>query len=129
MPSPPAPPPPPSRSDLSATSPYPSRASHPHIGPRAVACLALSPVVRAAKRRDARCTNAPRRSGDVEPCGPRFGVGSRTEFPLVGGKVALVAQDDYYNTRFSISYKNDESHPPDQVEIGITLPNTPRPDH
>ncbi|KAK2008342.1 hypothetical protein LZ32DRAFT_685501 [Colletotrichum eremochloae] len=49
-------------------------------------------------------------SGDMdnqEPCGSRSGVGNRTEFPLVGGKVALVAQDDYYNTKISISYKND----------------------
>ncbi|KZL82261.1 gpi-anchored protein [Colletotrichum incanum] len=49
-------------------------------------------------------------SGDMdnqEPCGSRAGVGNRTQFPLVGGKVALVAQDDYYNTKISISYKND----------------------
>ncbi|KAK1971945.1 hypothetical protein LY78DRAFT_12244 [Colletotrichum sublineola] len=49
-------------------------------------------------------------SGDMdnqEPCGSRSGVGNRTEFPLIGGKVALVAQDDYYNTKISISYKND----------------------
>ncbi|KAK6224835.1 gpi-anchored protein [Colletotrichum tabaci] len=49
-------------------------------------------------------------SGDMdnqEPCGSRAGVGNRTQFPLVGGKIALVAQDDYYNTKISISYKND----------------------
>ncbi|KAL0937781.1 GPI-anchored protein [Colletotrichum truncatum] len=49
-------------------------------------------------------------SGDMdnqEPCGSRSGVANRTEFPLVGGKVALVAQDDYYNTQISISYSND----------------------
>ncbi|TKW49548.1 hypothetical protein CTA1_5573 [Colletotrichum tanaceti] len=49
-------------------------------------------------------------SGDMdnqEPCGSRAGVGNRTRFPLVGGKIALVAQDDYYNTKISISYNND----------------------
>ncbi|KAF9871586.1 gpi anchored protein [Colletotrichum karsti] len=49
-------------------------------------------------------------SGDMDnqaPCGSKSGVANRTEFPIVGGKVALVAQDDYYNTKISISYKND----------------------
>ncbi|KXH64266.1 hypothetical protein CSAL01_13372 [Colletotrichum salicis] len=49
-------------------------------------------------------------SGDMDnqaPCGSKSGVANRTEFPLVGGKVALVAQDDYYNSKISISYQND----------------------
>ncbi|KAJ3950974.1 hypothetical protein N0V92_012633 [Colletotrichum tropicale] len=49
-------------------------------------------------------------SGDMDnqaPCGSKSGVENRTEFPLVNGQVALVAQDDYYNTKISISYKND----------------------
>ncbi|KAJ0330624.1 hypothetical protein COL922a_012280 [Colletotrichum nupharicola] len=49
-------------------------------------------------------------SGDMDnqaPCGSKSGVENRTEFPLVNGQVALVAQDDYYNTQISISYKND----------------------
>ncbi|TDZ75154.1 hypothetical protein CTRI78_v000163 [Colletotrichum trifolii] len=49
-------------------------------------------------------------SGDMDnqaPCGSKSGVANRTEFPLTGGKVALVAQDDYYNTKISISYNND----------------------
>lgn len=68
-------------------------------------------------------------SGDMDnksPCGSRASVSNRTEFPLsmfakyqavrfkcplltsdpAGGAVALVAQDDYYNTRISISYSN-----------------------
>ncbi|EFQ26797.1 uncharacterized protein GLRG_02617 [Colletotrichum graminicola M1.001] len=59
-------------------------------------------------------------SGDMdnqEPCGSRSGVGNRTEFPLVGGKVALVAQDDYYNTKISISYKNDPTSNSDFTTI------------
>ncbi|WYZ39089.1 hypothetical protein EsH8_III_001003 [Colletotrichum jinshuiense] len=49
-------------------------------------------------------------SGDMDnqaPCGSKSGPANRTEFPLVGGKLALVAQDDYYNTKISVSYKND----------------------
>ncbi|KAK2780409.1 gpi-anchored protein [Colletotrichum kahawae] len=48
-------------------------------------------------------------SGDMDnqaPCGSKSGVENRTEFPPVNGQVALVAQDDYYNTKISISYKN-----------------------
>ncbi|EXF76789.1 hypothetical protein CFIO01_05083 [Colletotrichum fioriniae PJ7] len=48
-------------------------------------------------------------SGDMDnqaPCGSKSGAANRTQFPLVGGKVALVAQDDYYNSKISISYKN-----------------------
>ncbi|OLN85726.1 Carcinoembryonic antigen-related cell adhesion molecule 1 [Colletotrichum chlorophyti] len=49
-------------------------------------------------------------SGDMDnqaPCGSKAGVSNRTEFPLVGGKIALVAQDDYYNSKISISYNNN----------------------
>ncbi|KAM0302782.1 hypothetical protein ACHAPM_004785 [Fusarium culmorum] len=51
-------------------------------------------------------------SGDMDnraPCGSRAGAGNRTEFPLTGGAVSLVAQDDYYNTKISISYSSDPS--------------------
>ncbi|CEI65602.1 hypothetical protein FVEN_g8859 [Fusarium venenatum] len=51
-------------------------------------------------------------SGDMDnraPCGSRAPAGNRTEFPLTGGAVSLVAQDDYYNTKISISYSNDPS--------------------
>ncbi|KAF4949140.1 hypothetical protein FSARC_13578 [Fusarium sarcochroum] len=51
-------------------------------------------------------------SGDMDnkaPCGSRSSTGNRTEFPLTGGAVALVAQDDYYNTKISISYSDNPS--------------------
>ncbi|RGP74488.1 hypothetical protein FLONG3_6047 [Fusarium longipes] len=51
-------------------------------------------------------------SGDMDnraPCGSRAAAGNRTEFPLTGGAISLVAQDDYYNTKISISYSNDPS--------------------
>ncbi|KAI6756946.1 hypothetical protein HG530_011544 [Fusarium avenaceum] len=49
-------------------------------------------------------------SGDMDnkaPCGSRASAGNRTDFPLSGGAISLVAQDDYYNTKISISYSND----------------------
>ncbi|POR37864.1 Cytokine inducing-glycoprotein [Tolypocladium paradoxum] len=49
-------------------------------------------------------------SGDMDnqaPCGSRASPGNRTNFPLTGGAVALVAQDDYYKSKISISYSND----------------------
>ncbi|ODA82387.1 hypothetical protein RJ55_00894 [Drechmeria coniospora] len=49
-------------------------------------------------------------SGDMDntaPCGSRAAPGNRTKFPLTGGAVALVAQDDYYNSKISIAYSND----------------------
>ncbi|KAM0430102.1 hypothetical protein ACHAPT_006108 [Fusarium lateritium] len=49
-------------------------------------------------------------AGDVDnkaPCGSRASAGNRTDFPMKGGAIALVAQDDYYNTKISISYSND----------------------
>ncbi|KAJ4329265.1 hypothetical protein N0V84_000158 [Fusarium piperis] len=51
-------------------------------------------------------------AGDVDnkaPCGSRASAGNRTEFPLTGGAVSLVAQDDYYDAKISISYSNDPS--------------------
>ncbi|KAH7156730.1 hypothetical protein EDB81DRAFT_854787 [Dactylonectria macrodidyma] len=49
-------------------------------------------------------------SGDMDnksPCGSSAGAGNRTEFPLTGGALALVGQDDYYNAKISISYSED----------------------
>lgn len=49
-------------------------------------------------------------SGDMDntaPCGSSAGATKRTEFPLAGGAVALVAQDDYYHSKISISYSNE----------------------
>ncbi|KAJ3521354.1 hypothetical protein NM208_g13328 [Fusarium decemcellulare] len=49
-------------------------------------------------------------SGDMDnqaPCGSRASPGNRTDFPITGGAVSLVAQDDYYNTKISISYSDD----------------------
>ncbi|KAK4239393.1 hypothetical protein C8A03DRAFT_43000 [Achaetomium macrosporum] len=44
---------------------------------------------------------------NTAPCGSVASVTNRTEFPLTGGKVAFVAQDDSYNTEISISFNND----------------------
>ncbi|KAF4334932.1 WSC2 glucoamylase III (alpha-1 4-glucan-glucosidase) [Fusarium beomiforme] len=49
-------------------------------------------------------------SGDMDnkaPCGSRASAGNRTDFPMTGGAVALVGQDDFYNAKISISYSND----------------------
>ncbi|KAL2678977.1 hypothetical protein Neosp_009731 [[Neocosmospora] mangrovei] len=51
-------------------------------------------------------------AGDVDnraPCGSRASAGNRTEFPMTGGAVSLVAQDDYYDAKISISYSSDPS--------------------
>ncbi|KAK0752371.1 hypothetical protein B0T18DRAFT_436438 [Schizothecium vesticola] len=41
------------------------------------------------------------------PCGSVEGPGKRVQFPLTGGRISLVAQDDSYETMIAISYKND----------------------
>ncbi|CAG9953719.1 unnamed protein product [Clonostachys rosea f. rosea IK726] len=49
-------------------------------------------------------------SGDIDnqpPCGSHESVGNRTNFPITGGTVALVAQDDYYDAKISISYSDN----------------------
>ncbi|KAF9777093.1 hypothetical protein IL306_004640 [Fusarium sp. DS 682] len=49
-------------------------------------------------------------SGDMDnkaPCGSRASAGNRTDFPMTGGAVSLVGQDDYYNAKISISYSSD----------------------
>ncbi|KAH7122162.1 hypothetical protein B0J13DRAFT_648377 [Dactylonectria estremocensis] len=49
-------------------------------------------------------------SGDMDnksPCGSSASAGNRTEFPLTGGALSLVGQDDYYNAKISISYSED----------------------
>ncbi|KAF7551921.1 hypothetical protein G7Z17_g4667 [Cylindrodendrum hubeiense] len=51
-------------------------------------------------------------SGDMDnraPCGSKSSASNsnRTEFPLTGGALSLVAQDDYYNAKISISYSED----------------------
>lgn len=44
---------------------------------------------------------------NTAPCGTSQGVGNRTDFPLTGGAVALVDQDEGYDVQLSISYQND----------------------
>ncbi|RCI16231.1 hypothetical protein L249_3147 [Ophiocordyceps polyrhachis-furcata BCC 54312] len=41
---------------------------------------------------------------NTAPCGSSGAIAIRTKFPMKGGKVSLVAQDDYYDTQISISY-------------------------
>ncbi|KAF4876681.1 hypothetical protein CGCSCA1_v003973 [Colletotrichum siamense] len=44
---------------------------------------------------------------NTAPCGSTAGVGTRTEFPLVNGKLALVTQDQTRAVHLSVSYEND----------------------
>ncbi|EXJ83791.1 hypothetical protein A1O1_07418 [Capronia coronata CBS 617.96] len=41
------------------------------------------------------------------PCGTPSGVTDRTEFPLLNGQVALVAQDESYSIQVAVSYKDN----------------------
>ncbi|GAB1314485.1 hypothetical protein MFIFM68171_04695 [Madurella fahalii] len=64
-------------------------------------------------------------SGQVDnnpPCGSVESVTNRTPFPLSGGKVALVAQDDSYHAQLSISFSND---PRTQADFGYILNTAP----
>ncbi|EWC43941.1 hypothetical protein DRE_01293 [Drechslerella stenobrocha 248] len=44
---------------------------------------------------------------NTAPCGSASGPTSRTDFPLVGGAVALSIADDAYNVAFRIAYGNN----------------------
>ncbi|VVT56303.1 uncharacterized protein SAPINGB_P004947 [Magnusiomyces paraingens] len=44
---------------------------------------------------------------NVAPCGSSAQVGNRTTFPLTGGKVLLVAQDDAWDIKVAISFKSN----------------------
>ncbi|KAK7753182.1 hypothetical protein SLS62_004915 [Diatrype stigma] len=44
---------------------------------------------------------------NVEPCGTSSGPTNRTEFPLTGGQVALVQQDESFGIQIAISYNDD----------------------
>ncbi|PHH72994.1 hypothetical protein CDD80_4115 [Ophiocordyceps camponoti-rufipedis] len=41
---------------------------------------------------------------NTAPCGSMLDIPERTKFPLKGGKVSLVGQDDHYNVQIGISY-------------------------
>ncbi|KAK4114591.1 hypothetical protein N656DRAFT_705614 [Canariomyces notabilis] len=59
---------------------------------------------------------------NTPPCGSVALVTNRTKFPLTGGKVALVAQDDSYRAQLSISFSND---PQTQSDFGYVLNTAP----
>ncbi|KAI9736628.1 MAG: hypothetical protein M1834_000832 [Cirrosporium novae-zelandiae] len=44
---------------------------------------------------------------NTAPCGSSAGVGNRTNFPLTGGYVSLVIQDDSWNVEVAVSYDNN----------------------
>ncbi|AEO62968.1 uncharacterized protein THITE_2107797 [Thermothielavioides terrestris NRRL 8126] len=44
---------------------------------------------------------------NTPPCGSVAGVTNRTAFPLSGGRIAFVAQDNSFNPEISISFSND----------------------
>lgn len=48
------------------------------------------------------------------PCGGSA-TGDRTKFPLTNGKIALIAVDNFYNTKISISFSNDPTSDTDFV--------------
>ncbi|EXJ80014.1 hypothetical protein A1O3_08300 [Capronia epimyces CBS 606.96] len=43
------------------------------------------------------------------PCGTPSGVANRTDFPLLNGQVALVAQDESWSIQVAVSYKDNPS--------------------
>ncbi|ORY68225.1 uncharacterized protein BCR38DRAFT_422485 [Pseudomassariella vexata] len=56
---------------------------------------------------------------NVAPCGSADGPTNRTDFPLTGGKISLVQQDESYNVQVAISYQSDpESN--DDFEVLIS---------
>ncbi|KAK0652442.1 hypothetical protein B0T16DRAFT_101754 [Cercophora newfieldiana] len=44
---------------------------------------------------------------NTAPCGSADGVGTRTKFPLTGGRISVTAKDDSYDTFISVSFMND----------------------
>ncbi|OIW29734.1 hypothetical protein CONLIGDRAFT_680555 [Coniochaeta ligniaria NRRL 30616] len=61
---------------------------------------------------------------NTAPCGSVDDVTTRTQFPLDGGVVALVAQDDSYSVTMSISFKNNPSSQSDFTYILTPIPIT-----
>ncbi|KAL2126824.1 hypothetical protein VTI74DRAFT_176 [Chaetomium olivicolor] len=57
---------------------------------------------------------------NTPPCGSVASVVNRTAFPLTGGKVALIAQDDSYNAQLSISFS---SNPQSQSDFTALSPS------
>ncbi|KAJ4288233.1 hypothetical protein N0V88_007422 [Collariella sp. IMI 366227] len=58
---------------------------------------------------------------NIAPCGSIAGVVNRTAFPITGGKIALTAQDDSYNTQISISFNNNPQSQSDFTPL-VTSP-------
>ncbi|RDA86163.1 hypothetical protein CP532_3052 [Ophiocordyceps camponoti-leonardi (nom. inval.)] len=56
---------------------------------------------------------------NTAPCGSSGAIAVRTKFPMTGGSVSLVAQDDYYDSKISISYKKDPKENSDFTPFNI----------
>ncbi|OAP65388.1 hypothetical protein AYL99_01360 [Fonsecaea erecta] len=58
---------------------------------------------------------------NTAPCGSAASVVNRTEFPLLNGQIALVAQDESWYIQVAISHKND---PTSNDDFEIVIPAT-----
>ncbi|KIY03120.1 uncharacterized protein Z520_01587 [Fonsecaea multimorphosa CBS 102226] len=61
---------------------------------------------------------------NTAPCGSAASVVNRTEFPLLNGQIALVAQDESWSIQVAISHKNDPTSN-DDFEIVIAAMRIP----
>ncbi|OQV02536.1 hypothetical protein CLAIMM_07722 [Cladophialophora immunda] len=61
---------------------------------------------------------------NTAPCGSAASVTNRTEFPLLNGQIALVAQDESWSIQVAISHKNDPTSN-DDFEIVIAATRIP----
>ncbi|PHH91452.1 hypothetical protein CDD83_408 [Cordyceps sp. RAO-2017] len=55
--------------------------------------------------------------GSQEPCGSSAAPGARTRFPLKNGAVAVVARDDYHDSKISISYSDNPERNGDFIPL------------
>ncbi|RMZ84728.1 hypothetical protein DV737_g1058, partial [Chaetothyriales sp. CBS 132003] len=62
---------------------------------------------------------------NTPPCGSAAGVTNRTDFPLTGGVVALVAQDESWLVQIAISHSNSPSSSPPHPVVAILTKTDP----
>ncbi|OAG34612.1 hypothetical protein AYO21_11208 [Fonsecaea monophora] len=58
---------------------------------------------------------------NTAPCGSAASVVNRTDFPLLNGQIALVAQDESWHMQVAISYKSD---PTSNDDFEVVIPDT-----
>ncbi|OAL24293.1 hypothetical protein AYO20_10720 [Fonsecaea nubica] len=58
---------------------------------------------------------------NTAPCGSAASVINRTDFPLLNGQIALVAQDESWHMQVAISYKSD---PTSNDDFEVVIPDT-----